>query len=86
MHIDSFSGMVADLKIGQRTSEDILAVLAKHPRVSAWDMSEILWLRIALLNLEKRGLIASQDEPYPWCRFVLTDAGLSALTRVSERP
>ena len=79
IRIDSFSGMVADLKIGQRTSEDILAVLAKHPRVSAWDMSEILWLRIALLNLEKRGLIASQDEPYPWCRFVLTDAGLSAL-------
>jgi len=77
MHIDYFSGEAADLKRGHRSSEDVLLVLAKHPRVSTWDMSELPWLRAAIVDLEKRGLIVAQDEPYPWHRYKLTSIGLA---------
>lgn len=80
MHIDYFSGDAADLKRGQRTSEMVLSTLAKYPLVSTWDMSELSWLRAAIDDLKQRGLIESRDEPYPWHRYAVTDAGKSALT------
>ena len=80
MHIDYFSGEAADLKRGHRSADDVLAVLEKHPRVSTWDMSELSWLRAAIESLEQRGLIAAQDEPYPWHKYKLTDAGRATLT------
>lgn len=75
IHIDYFRGAAAELKRGKRGADDVLAVLAKHPRVSVWDMSELSWLRAAIGDLERRGLIESRDEPYPWHRYALTDAG-----------
>lgn len=72
--------ITAELKRGQRNSENVLAVLAKHPRVSTWDMSELSWLRAAIDDLERRGLIESRDESYPWHRYAVTDAGRLALT------
>ena len=80
MHIDYFSGEAADLKRGHRGANDVLAVLERHPRVSTWDMSELSWLCAAIDDLERRGLIAAQEEPYPWHRYKLTDAGLAILT------
>lgn len=80
IHIDSFSGAVTDLKPGQRTSDNVLAVLAKHPRVSTWDMSEYAWLRARITDLYQRGLVViDHSEPFPWVRYVLTDAGRAAL-------
>lgn len=38
--LDSFSGDIAELKRGQRTAENALAVLDKSPMVSTWDLSE----------------------------------------------
>lgn len=75
MHIDSFSGKVAELKLGHRTSYYVLLVLATYPRVSTWDMSELSWLRAAIEGLELKGLIVAMDEPYPWHMYRLTDAG-----------
>ena len=79
MRIDSFSGAAADLKPRERNADNVLAVLAKSPRVSTWDMSELAWLRNSISDLQRRGLIERADEPYPWCRYVLTGAGRAAL-------
>lgn len=73
--MDSFSGAAADLKPRQRTSENVLSVLATRPRVSTWDMSEHCWLRTIIADLKKRNLIEEMAEPYPWHRYALTDAG-----------
>jgi len=75
MHICNFSGAAADLPKGKRTETDVLNALSKHPRVSAWDMSETSWLRGCIAELKRRELIVSKDECYPWCRYELTDAG-----------
>ena len=75
VHLDSFSGAASDLKRGQRSSENVLAVLANRPRVSTWDMSEHDWLRSCIKDLRKRGLIVAETEPYQWHRYSLTEAG-----------
>lgn len=85
MIIDSFSGLASDLKGSQRTSENVLAVLAKHPRVSTWSMSEHVWLRDAIKELKHRRLIIEQDESYPWHRYSLTDAGRALLRSNAEK-
>jgi DNA-binding HxlR family transcriptional regulator len=81
--LDSFSGAAADLKKGQRSAENVLAVLAKSPRVSTWDM-EAAWLRGALAQLQRDGLISEdKSEPYPWHRYTVTAAGRAALEAAS---
>lgn len=82
MHFDSFSGKVAYLKPTQRTEAHVLAFLAKFPRVSVWDMSELAWLRNIVNSLRRDGLIADTDEPYPWCRYELTEKGKAVLAGV----
>lgn len=77
--LDSFSGALADLKTKQRTEENALAILAEHPRVSTWDMSENRWLCGLIDGLKQNGLIVEQTEPYPWHRFALTDKGRAKL-------
>ena len=73
--IDSFSGYVAYLKPSHRTPSRVLEVLAKHPRVSTWDMSELAWLRGCIDVLERDGLIAEdKSEQYPWHRYNVTAA------------
>jgi hypothetical protein len=54
--LDSFSGAAADLKKGQRNEANVLAALAKSPRVSTWDM-EAARLRSCLKRLTLDGLI-----------------------------
>lgn len=83
MYIDSFSGDVSNLKRGHRNEANVLAVLKDDPHVSTWDMSEFTWLREAIANLERRGLILAQPEPYPWHRYTLTDAGKEMLQMLS---
>jgi len=78
-HICNFSGDLMDLKKKDRTEENALRVLNKSPRVSTWDMTE-KWINrtelwIFLKDWEKRGLIKSVDEPYPWHKYVLTKTG-----------
>ena len=73
--LDSFSGEITDLKRGQRTQENMLAVLAQHPLVSTWDMSEHAWVRNEIANMVKDELIVSVEQPYPWLRYELTDKG-----------
>lgn len=77
--LDSFSGAASDLKPSQRTRESMLAVLAKSPRVSTWDMSEHCWLRTIIADLKERKMIDELAEPYPWHRYALTDAGCALL-------
>ena len=69
--LDSFSGDLADLKNGQRTAENALAILAVHPRVSTWDMSEHKWLRDLIGDMKKRGLIVEQKAAYPWHSYAV---------------
>lgn len=73
VRIDYFSGKAADLKRHKRTPEDVLECLRTDPRVSVWDM-DAAWLRLALANLVRRGLIAEvKEDSYPWLRYkVLT--------------
>lgn len=77
--IDSFSGAAADLNPKQRNSENVLRVLSKDPLVSTFDMSELKWLRVIIGDLEREGLIKAEDEPYPWHRYSLTEAGRKEL-------
>lgn len=67
--LDSFSGAASELPSGKRTPENILAVLADHPRVSTFDMSEHRWLSGGIQELKNKGLIEELDEHYPWHRY-----------------
>jgi hypothetical protein len=78
--LDSFSGEIADLKRGKRTRENMLAVLAQSPLVSTWDMSEHAWLRNGIADMEDAGLIVSEDQPYPWLQYELTDKKRALMT------
>lgn len=73
----SFTGGLANLKKSERTTENALTVLAKDPRVSVFDMCEHAWLRGLIDDLTQRGLIKSEDEPFPWLRYsmVKVDGG-----------
>jgi hypothetical protein len=67
---DSFSGSAATLKPGHRTPAGVLAALSKDPRISTFDMSELLWLRGCIDTLERTGRITEDtSEPYPWHKF-----------------
>ena len=79
IHIDSFSGPASDLKPSQRHPQAVLKVLAHHPRLSTWDMSEHAWLRGCINTLERSKQIVSVTEMYPWHRWELTDAGRLAV-------
>lgn len=78
-HIDSFSGEASELPKGKRTMENLLRVLARDPLVSCWDMGEYRWLRNLIFDGIKAGLLESADQPYPWCRYILTEAGRARL-------
>lgn len=78
-HIDSFSGSASEIPKGKRTTENLLRVLARDPLVSTWDMSEYRWLRDLIYSAIKDGLLSFADQPYPWCRCVLTDEGRAML-------
>ncbi len=76
IHIDSFSGAVADLsKKEQGVPAKVLAALTKNPRVSDWDMSASRNLRGSLRFLIDDGKIEELGEDFPWYRFQLTDKG-----------
>jgi hypothetical protein len=74
--IDSFSGLLADLKKKDRTPENALRALAKDGRVSCFDRSEFSWLNSLVENLVQREFISEdKSEQYPWQRFSLTEKG-----------
>lgn len=75
----SFSGTIAELPRGRRTVENGLRCLASDPRVSVWERGTP-WLERLLADMQHQGLIVhDHSEPYPWCRFSLTDAGRAML-------
>lgn len=79
VHLDSFSGSAADLPNGKRTASDVLRALAVDPLVSTWDMEQ-QWLRNGIGDLKDKGLIEyDATQPYPWCRYTLTDAGRAVI-------
>lgn len=82
--LDSFNGALADLKRGQRTTENALAVLKKSPMVSTWDMSENKWLWRLVCDLKESGLVVELEQPYPWHRYALTDKGMALLPPNAE--
>jgi len=83
--LDSFSGAAAELKGKNRTSKNVLSVLAKHPRVSTFDMSDLGWLRDIIESLLQRGLIVEVTEPYPWHRYKVTnDRAAAARVGIDE--
>lgn len=67
--LNNFRGALADLKKGERTEANALAVLAKHPRVSTFDMCEYAWVRSLIGDLKRAGRIVEVAEPYPWHRY-----------------
>ena len=81
MNIDSFSGPLSDLKPRERDAAHALAVLARHPRISGWDL-ETGWLRLLIDHLRRDGLIEHVPEAYPWVHCRLTAAGHAALAQV----
>jgi len=80
IYLDSFSGALADLKPAQRSRENILRTLRRHPLVSCWDMSEHRWIREAITELIRMQVLVAKDEPYPWHRFVVTATGDALLS------
>lgn len=82
IHIDCFSGSVAELKPKQRGDIMIvLEVLSRDPNVSTWDMDDgkrfPLWKTIE--RLQEEGFIVSVERSYPWLRFEVNEAGKKAL-------
>ncbi len=76
VHIDSFSGLVADLsKKDQGGPDKVLAALAISPWVSTFDMSESESLRASLRHLLDSGMIEERKALYPWLRFRITSKG-----------
>ncbi len=75
MHICSFSGLAADLPTKDRNDQSVLSALARDPKVSTWDMSELVWLRQIIERLKHRKLIRSLESPYPWRYYEITDKG-----------
>jgi len=80
--LDSFSGSAVNLPGKLRNADNVLRVLARSPRVSAWDRSEQRWLDKCVRQLEQDGLIRETGEPYPWYRYELTAYGRLALARI----
>lgn len=75
----SFSGSLGDLPKGRRTVLDGLRALASDPRVSVWER-DTPWLERLIADMQHQGLIVDdRAEPYPWCRFNLTNAGRAML-------
>lgn len=73
VHLDYFSGSVADLKGKDKKDPlKVLAVLAKDPMVSVWDMDK-LWK--ILYSLRDQGLVEEVEHPYPWLEFRVTEKG-----------
>ena len=77
--LDSFSGALADLPKVQRGTIDALRVLELHPRVSAFDRSELRWLDDLLRDLLNQRLIVEIAAAYPWYRYELMTAGRQIL-------
>jgi DNA-binding PadR family transcriptional regulator len=77
--IDSFSGGVARLTAKQKKNKiAVLHALSNDPNVSTWDMSEgKLW--VAIKELISDGYIKEIEKPYPWHKFVVTEAGKKLL-------
>lgn len=81
MHLDSFSNAsVIDLKKSMRNENGVLNALRINPNISVFDMSENLWLPPIIESLKNKGLISEIEEPYPWLKFIVTSAGVSAIT------
>jgi hypothetical protein len=84
VHLDSFSGSLGELPRGKRTTLDALKVLADDPRVSTFERGPA-WLEALLSDLTFSGLIVELDEPYPWHRYALTDAGKAMIAQQGEK-
>ncbi len=81
--IDSFSGDLSELPRGKRTIENALHILSDDPLVSCFDRGE-KWLEVLLADLQSLGLvIEDKSQHYPWCRFVLTEAGRKMLDDIN---
>lgn len=81
--MDSFSGSISDLKPKQRGDlKTVLKVLLNDPNVSTWDMDNgiryPLWKTIK--KLEDLGYVKSVERPYPWHRYLVTEAGKKFLS------
>ncbi len=77
----SFSGDAAELPKGKRKPMDILAVLARNPRVSCFDLSDLDWLANGCHDLRVAGLVEYDITTvgFPWVRYPLTDKGRAAI-------
>lgn len=76
--ICSFSGAIDQMpRADQRDDRKVLAVLAKHPRFSAFDATANMGIAKTLVRLANRGYIEYPDpQPgYPWCVVIVTPAG-----------
>ena len=73
IHICSFSSAAAELSKKLRNESGVLQALKVDPYVSTFDMSEKVWLRKIIARLEDLGLIKRVDNPYPWCKWLLTE-------------
>jgi len=81
MFVDSFTNCsVVDLKKSARNENGVLNALRSNPRLSTWDMSEHRWIREIIKSLEEKEFITPIDEPYPWHKWNLTEAGKRSIT------
>lgn len=74
--------------VRERAPADILAVLATKPRLNVWDLCELSWLAYACNDLKRAGLVVYDHttDGFPWCRYVITDAGRAWLAAPPETP
>ena len=82
--ICSFASNVEDLTPRQQMMpRQVLAALAKDPRISTWAMGEHhLW--VSVKALEEKGWIKSIPAEYPWHKYEITPEGQKQLKAMQE--
>jgi hypothetical protein len=61
-----------DLKIRDRTEENVLKILKQNPKISTFLMSEhYQWLCPVLGRLKANQKIVEVESKYPWHRFIV---------------
>lgn len=85
IHVDQFTGSLADLPPKRRTIVDALQALDRHPVVSTFERGAP-WLEKLIREMLNRKLIEERGSSYPYHRYAVTDAGrgILALAELNE--
>jgi hypothetical protein len=83
MHVDQFTGGIANLPPRRRTIVDALLSLDRCPCISTFERGAP-WLEKLIRDMERRGFIEDRGGEYPYRRYAITSAGRGVLALAKE--